>query len=333
MGVFKRGRYWWIGYSIDGQRFQESTKQTSKTIAEAILGQKRQSIIEGKFFPGKKNIIPITFNKLVEKFYEYTAVNNTPRTLAYHKDKLSKLCARYGSRYVNNITVADIEEYKATRLKEVQAVSLNHEIKVLKKLYNHAVEWNYIESNPFAKLKALQEEAPRLRYLSLDEIDLLLNNVTGTLRVIVNVALDTGMRKGEIFSLKWDDIDTNNLHIHLPKTKTGKARDIPITAELLQLLNTLPRKTEKVFNQESCNTSWRTLKKKTGINNLRFHDLRTTFASWMIMNGVDITTVARLLGHSDIQMTYERYAGLSPDHRRDAIENLHQFYNNHKRPE
>ena len=145
------------------------------------------------------------------------------------------------------------------------------------------------------------------------------------------------MRLDEILKLKWRDIDLANGYIHVEKAKGGKRRDIPLNYELTRLLKygiKLPN-TEYVFCDENgkafinINRSWKTAKRKAGIRNFRFHDLRHTYASYLVMGGVDLYTVSKLLGHSSIEVT-QRYAHLSPKHKKMAVELLSKVFAQHK---
>jgi integrase len=146
----------------------------------------------------------------------------------------------------------------------------------------------------------------------------------------VITALNTGMRKSEIFHLTWDRVDLKNRIILLDKTKNGERREIHINGTLLNTFSGIIRrldckfvfynpKTLKPF--DNVKRSFGTALRKSHILDFHFHDLRHTFASWLVMAGVDLTTVKELLGHKDIKMTL-RYAHLAPAHIRKAVEIL-----------
>ena len=165
--------------------------------------------------------------------------------------------------------------------------------------------------------------------MELNEIDRLLRECSGHLNPIVIVALNTGMRRGEILNLKWENVDTNQRLIYIMGSKSGEKREIPINNLLLELLKRLRRssKSDYVFSHKDgspfgkVDKSFRSACKRAGIKDLRFHDLRHTFASHLVMSGVDLKTIQELLGHKSLEMTL-RYAHLSPDHKRKAVDNL-----------
>lgn len=150
------------------------------------------------------------------------------------------------------------------------------------------------------------------------------------------VALNTGMRKGEIFNLRKQDIDLDRKMIHISDSKNNESRDVPINDTIHRTLEAFvdgegdPKnyifvnpKTKKPY--DNVKKSFKTALKKVGIEDFTFHDLRHTFASHLVMNGVDLMTIKELLGHKDIKMTM-RYAHLSPDHKRLAVQKLESVY-------
>jgi integrase len=180
------------------------------------------------------------------------------------------------------------------------------------------------------KVKLLEENNRRMRYLSKEECQILIDACSSHLRPIVITALNTGMRGGEIFSLKWANVDLKHGFILLEKTKNGERREIPINETLRETLTGLTRRldlpyvfynpfTEKPYGdiKNAFNGACRRAK----IVDFVFHDLRHTFASHLVMRGVDITTVKDLLGHKTLTMTL-RYAHLAPSHKVNAVDIL-----------
>jgi integrase len=157
----------------------------------------------------------------------------------------------------------------------------------------------------------------------------------GHLKPIVITALNTGMCRGEILSLKWDNVDMKHGFILLDKTKNGELREIPINATLRATLEALPRRIDggHVFVNPVTGGPYGDIKtgfnracKKAGIKDFHFHDCRHTFASHLVMAGVDITTVKELLGHKTLTMTL-RYAHLAPSHKVRAVDVLDNTIN------
>jgi len=185
-----------------------------------------------------------------------------------------------------------------------------------------------MERSPFDKGKSLilKENNKRLRFLTEDEILRLLDECPEYLKRIVVCALNTGMRRGEILNLKWDQI--RNGFIYLRKTKTNEAREIPVNATLEALFKTIRKeqhfKSEYVFTDpqgrklNSTKKGFKAALRRAGIEDFRFHDLRHTFASHLVMRGASLKEVQEILGHKTMTMTL-RYAHLSQEHKKKAV--------------
>ena len=136
------------------------------------------------------------------------------------------------------------------------------------------------------------------------------------------------MRKKEILNLKWEDIDFKRKMIYLSDTKTNEKREIPISSLLMKVLLDIKKRKNGIYIFSNNGSPYIDIRKsfkraleKAKIENFRFHDLRHTFASQLVMSGVDLKTVQELLGHKSIEMTM-RYSHLSPDHKRTAVERM-----------
>lgn len=154
-------------------------------------------------------------------------------------------------------------------------------------------------------------------------------NYCGYLEPLVILAINTGMRRGEIFGLEWQHVDLANgyLTIIASNSKSGQGRHIPLNNEAkITLSNWLADTDDSGFVFKGSNSkpltdikrTWNTLLTEAKIDNFRFHDLRHHFASKLVMAGVDLNTVRELMGHSDLKMTL-RYAHLAPEHKAAAV--------------
>jgi len=227
---------------------------------------------------------------------------------------------------LREISSLAIEEYKAERLKAVKAATVNRELNCLKHMFTKAQDWNMTATNPTRGVKLLRKENSRIRFLSKEECLRLYRACSKHLRPIVLIALHTGMRRGEILNLKWEDIDFDRRLIYIRQTKSGESREIPMSDVVLSTLSRLEATGEYVFSKDGdrrrdLRTGFANALKRAGITDFRFHDLRHTFASHLVMSGVDLLTVKELLGHKTIDMTL-RYSHLSPSHKRKAMESL-----------
>lgn len=246
-----------------------------------------------------------------------------------------------------------------------KASTVNRKIGSISGVFSRAVEWEYIGTHPLAKLKQLKVDSLGLvRYLDTDEAkrlrealdtrqdeiraeresanqwradrgkqqmqSLLQLPFTDHLKPMVLVSLNTGMRRGELFDLKWSAVNfsTNTITATGDTTKTNDTRHIPMNKETVSVLEHWKKQAGKsryVFpNQEGgrledVKSAWLRLLERAKIDGFRWHDMRHDFASRLVMAGVPLNTVRDLLGHSDIKMTL-RYAHLAPGTKAAAVE-------------
>ena len=284
-------------------------------------------------------------------------------------DRIRSCFAEHLDKKLGEFTPWQIEKYRTARLKEgVTAGTVNKDVAALKAALRRAADWGILKSHPLAKVKPLKEDrSVRVRFLSEDEEARLRAALDGReesirqgrdnanawraerrykllpdlravpfadrLKPLVLLSLNTGIRRGGAFNLRWPDADLNRrqLTIEGRGAKTTQTRHIPLNSEALQILrewkSQAKRSSGYVFPSsgggrlDHVNTSWRNLLKAAGIKGFRWHDLRHTFASKLVMAGVDLNTVRELLGHSDLTMTL-RYAHLAPKVKADAVEKL-----------
>ena len=199
-------------------------------------------------------------------------------------------------------------------------------------MFNRAIDWNYLDSNPAKKVKLFSEtENLRERILSFDDEEALIGVASGHLRSMIIVGLNTGMRRNEILKLKWEQVDFVMMLVKVENTKSGKPRIIPVNRRLFIELDGLKRKngiSSFVFLNPKTGLPFTDVKKafhsavkQAKIGSLRFHDLRHTFASRLVAAGVDLITVKELLGHHSVRVT-ERYTHSQPAQKREAVDCL-----------
>jgi integrase len=337
-GIYKRGNIWWIRYAgLDGRVIQESSGSTKFKEAEALLFQRKQMIREGKQPPSIKKIATFTFNQLAD---EYLKWSERQRSFKSKKDFMNRLREYFGNLPLRQFTTMAVEQYQTEKSnKGNKPATVNRHIATLKHMFSKAVQWEMVENHVAEKVrqvKLLEENNKRLRYLSKEECHALLNACEQHLKPIVSMAMNTGMRKGEILNLKWENVDVKNGFILLDKTKNGERREIPINPTLAATLGTLIRRLDVPYvfynpatgkPYDNVKKSFNAALKRAGIVDFKFHDLRHTFASQLVMAGIDLTTVRELLGHKSLAMTL-RYAHLAPSHKVNAVNILDSALNN-----
>ena len=334
MGVFQKNNNYWIDYYVNGRRMREKIG-TSKKLAETVLRKRKVEIAENRHLDIKKNA-KIKFEDFAITFLNLHSKLNKK---SWRRDEglIKNLSGFLKGKYLYEITPMLIEQYKVERRKQVSKArkkkiapaTVNRELACLKCIFNKAIEWGKIEDNPVRKVKLFKEDNCIVRHLEKEEIGRLINACCDHLKPIVILALNTGMRKGEILGLKWKNIDIQNNIIYLIETKNGKMREVPINDVAKHCLISVRKNpiSSYVFCKKNgspyskVNRAFFTALKKAGIINFRFHDLRHTYASQLVMLGIDIRTVQELMGHRSIEMTL-RYAHLSPSHKKHAVDVL-----------
>lgn len=270
----------------------------------------------------------------------------------------------FGNLSLRDITPLLIEKWRSKKLsRKIKPATVNRDIAVLKAMLMKAVEWGFIGNNPLAAFKpAAVDKSAKVRYLDRDEITRLRtvlderetkliearknanqwrhergypelpSDPLDYMKSLVLLSVNTGLRRGEILSLQWDNIDLNRkvLTVVGETAKSGKTRHIPLNIEALSILRQWKDRASSddlVFSGKqgerlkNVKRAWIRILKLAKIKKFRWHDLRHHFASRLVMAGVDLNTVRELLGHADITMTL-RYAHLAPEHKARAVEKL-----------
>ncbi len=329
--IRKRGNAYQIDYFDPGsKRIRKSFRK--KKDAEAELGKRVSLMAEGRYLDVKKEsktILKEVLAKYEENYKNQSSYQSAKRFFVKDiRDYFGDNTLLANIRYMDLETFRNQLKEKLTVKKTIRKdASVNRVISCLRHIFNKAVEWEMIEQSPFSKGRSLllKENNKRLRFLNDDEITNLLDACNEDLRDIVECALNTGMRKGEILGLKWDQI--RNGFIYLDKTKTNESRQILINDTLDNLFKHIRKKqhltSKYVFTYQgrridSVKTSFNAAVKRAGIVDFRFHDLRHTFASQVLLRGGDLKDIQELLGHKTMTMTL-RYAHLTQERKKQAV--------------
>ncbi|HYV18371.1 MAG TPA: site-specific integrase [Verrucomicrobiae bacterium] len=325
MAIFYRDGSWWIDYRINGRRGPRKREKIgpSKQLARTVLQKRKVEIAEGKFLD-RRLIDRTTFKEFSEQFLRvHSAVKRSKDRDDYIVARFSE---RWGPRLLSDVTSQHIEAWRAERSEQVSHGTVNRELECLKTLFGKAVEWGKLTDSPARGIRKFRLNNQRKRYITQGQFESLLAKCSDNLKPIVLVARHTGLRRGEILSLRWTDVDLRNRLIYVRESKNGEAREVPLNASVRSTLRSLPRQigSERVFAITHVQKSFARACKAAGIEDFTFHDLRHTFASHLVMSGVDLNTVRDLLGHKSLAMTL-RYAHLSPAHRTEAVEVLDRY--------
>jgi integrase len=322
---------------------RRNIKRTAETKGEARnLLNKLLAALEDK---GVETIEQdkLTFRDLAEKYSEFkvkpaeyrgdikVAGLRSVRTVAI---RVAVLVDYFGSMKVRGITLGEIERFKAARLAtptqsggDRSIATVNREVEVLRSMMRYARNNEWIDSSPFENAStpiiSKAHEQQRVRVLSRDEESRILKACADDtprphLRPLVIAAIDSGCRAGELLKMTWGDVDLRARVIRLRPltTKSLKSREVPISNRLaieLERLRNDASDDALVFGIKNFQRGWRALCKAAGIEErLTFHDLRHSFATRLVQAGFPLAEIARLLGHSTLQMTF-RYSNATPE--------------------
>lgn len=242
----------------------------------------------------------------------------------------------FRGKYIQDIGAEEVERHKAKRRAEISEftsrqitpATVNREVACLKTLFNKAAEWGRIEKSPIQRVKKFREPNLKERILSRDEARRLIAEAAPHIKPILVLARNTGMRKAEILSLKWENADFIKGFILIEESKSGKSRTIPMNALVFETLRGMEKHFDYIFfnprthgHVQDIKTGFKAACRRAKIKELMIHDLRHTAATWMVGAGVDLVTVSKILGHSSIQMTM-RYAHPTPENMRLAVSKL-----------
>jgi len=323
MAIYKRGAYWYIDFTFKGQRIRESIGPSRKG-AEKVIAKRKAEIAENKFLDVRKEPEPIKFYDFAKEYLQWVKPKRKKENYRRTVSLMKQLNKVFESRNLHEITQKELEDYQAHRREKVKPATVNREVALLKTMFTKAMEWGKVKDSPSKKVKLLKGEVKRVRYLMPSEIQHLLSNCTAHLKPIVIVALHTGMRKGELLNLKREQVNLEQGFITLIDTKNNERRDIPMDETVKMTLETMENKSCHFFTDKKgkplgdVKKGFAAALKRSGIEDFRFHDLRHTFASNLVMAGVDINVVGELLGHKTPTMT-KRYAHLSPVYKKKVV--------------
>jgi site-specific recombinase XerD len=334
-GIFERpagSGVWWASYcDAAGGRHRE--KAGRRSTALELYGRRKQEIREGRFIPPGRNSPRLTFAELAARVLTHKKVRLAPQSYASDRQRLTKLLPTLGALPAEAVTPARLEEtFRALRERGLCGSTVNRYRALLSSIFSFAALTGLVPSNPVTRVKGFRENENRIRFLNGEEEAAIRKRIREKCpdrEPELDLALYTGMRRGEQFTLKWEDVDFER-GILTVRGKTGR-RFVVMNAGARAALENMRGRAPLagIFvcpeTLRESQRDWRrwleTAAADAGVRNFHWHDLRHTFASRLVMASVDIRTVQLLLGHSSILMTM-RYSHLSPDHRQAAAEKI-----------
>jgi len=290
MALCKRGNIWWIDFCYKGRRYREGVGCNKKE-AEFVLAKRRAEVRENRFFDVRKESRE-KFDDMAKEYLRYSEVNKK----SFERDgrSIKKLSTHFEGKRLAEITPKMIEDYKIARSHQVKPATVNRELACLKHLFTIAIKWGKANSNPVKEVKLFREPLGRLRVLSREEEEKLLAASAPHIKPIIITALTTGMRRGEILNLTWEDVDFGTGFLTVGDTKNSETRQIPMSERLTRTIENVKRTSDYIFCKEdgtsygSIAKAFRMAVKRSGIRYCRFHDLRHTFKKEFIDDKVNM---------------------------------------------
>lgn len=330
LGIFERPKgsgVWWIRYADEfGDIHREKVGLRSRAIE--VYQQRKTEIRHGKFEPDNIRRRSHNLREILEDRRQNV---KGLRSFQDENHRIDFWIQELGERPVRTARSGEIEAVRnRMKAEEYKTASINRYLATLRAAFYQAIRNGKAETNPFDQLRLEKENNKRIRWLSDEEQTLLFKVLPQQYHPLVRVALHTGLRKTEQLSLTWADVDFRAKIITVRQSKSGEPRLIPMNSILEETLRKIPQRIDNAFvfpgikpgeRQNDLPKGWERFLAQAKIADFHWHDLRHTFASRLVMKGVDLYKVMKLLGHHDFKMT-ERYAHLPPKYLKEAVDVL-----------
>ncbi|SFH01845.1 Site-specific recombinase XerD [Methylobacterium gossipiicola] len=330
--VYRRGDVWWVRFRMGGAHIRRSAKTSKKSEAQALLAK----LMEEHAQAARGEVLPRhLLTEAIERFFEEVRLKTgTIETYRYNARTLTRIL---GPLHLDEIDRRVIAEFVTIRKRtEVADATIRRDLAFLGSVFTMAERWGWVVTSPVTKAvkKALKESRPRTRYLTRDEFVRLHDAASASLKPILVLAVETGLRKEELLSLTMTSIDLRRRELHLEVTKSGRPRLVPLSrAALVVIREMLEQRSRPRSPYLLCRSDGRRVGdprkafegacERAKIKDFRWHDLRHTFASWWVQDGGDLYRLSRILGHATLQMT-ARYGHLRTDDLHEEIERVAQ---------
>lgn len=350
-GVFERDGTWWISWCCtEGHRHRQRIGPHGLAVQEH--GARRKEVEKAQrlglpYCPEverKRRLAErrkrVPFKEIAQDFLDYARAQKRDQN---DGQRMTRLLATFGTKAPAEITPQDVEAYKAALAARVSPATVNRDLALLKATFNRALKAGKVEGNPVKAVPLFKENNARTRCLTDEEEARLSEALPDYLKPFLTVALNTGMRWGELARLTWADVDFYTGTLHVGESKSGEGRRIPMNRVVRETLQGVRRdQIQRARDQadgereilsplvfcapqggvlRNFGRDWYPALRKAEIPDFRWHDTRHTAASRLVMAGVDLYTVKEILGHKTLAMT-ARYSHLSPGHQRHALERL-----------
>jgi site-specific recombinase XerD len=325
-GVFEKvpgSGEWWIRYNDSNGRYRRE-KAGTKSVAIKLVDKRRTQALEGKKLPEKLRRATVSFAEIAKDALTYS--KSTKLSYRHDAGRMETLLGWFRECPAEAITAKDIE--RRFEQKKWSPATINRHRALLSLTYRLAIRNDKVKENPARLVQHRLEDNARTRFLSAEEETKLRTAIEAACLehlAELELALNTGLRLSEQYGLSWRDVSITRRTLTIQRSKNGATRHVPLNQAALRAFETLQAQANG--SQLVCgglNTPRRWFDpavKAAGLQSFTWHCLRHTFASRLVMAGVDIRTVQELMGHKTIGMTV-RYSHLAPKHTLAAVERL-----------
>ena len=334
--IYKRGKHYVLDFNdLEGRRHRRVVKTNEKRIAEEALYSVLNKIAKAEWDCGAAESPKIGFSDFAKKIWWPRVRPTLGATTAERWSGIVRNHLRpFFGCSLRAIELGMIEKFVAARLEAgANPATANREVHVLRHILRRAMVWKddagvaYLKNYPLQNWKPQQESSGQTRFLDQDEISALLiacrKSRCRNLEPFVRLALNTGLRRGEILALTRKDVDWNSHTATITHSKNGEVGHVPLNSEAMAALRALPIRLDGKFfdyaEPDTISAAFRLAAAHTGIEGASVHTLRHTFASWHAMSGAQQRSLQGLLRHKSAKMT-ARYAHLSDAHLRAAVD-------------
>lgn len=314
MTIYQKNGKYYCRFQINGERHHylcsgASSVKEAKAIENAFKYKVQQQ--QNGVIP-KEEVNKVRLKQLRDNYLEYSRLNR-----AVYKQDIGRIKIIFEffkeNTEAKNIVRKDIEEFKSWLLNQGRSKkTVNLYLGICRKMYNLAIDNEWIEKNLFSKNVEFKLEPRKLKILADDSQEVLEKASTSDFLPIITVALNSALRRGNIIDLKWEDINLDTRVIEITKNKGNKHIKLPINDTLYKLFSEMDRTSEYVFtnpetgrkwNTTAFNKAWRKIREKAGLQDLRFHGLRHTVGTRLARKNVPIPVIKKIMAHSDIKTT------------------------------
>lgn len=324
---------WYVIWTNNG-RTNVKAVSTRKQDALDFEVEVRRAIRMQMLLPHQES--NIDWMDAVKNFDDWMKMSTIKKSTSKMYDScIKRLTEAFKGKCLQDITMQEVLAYQKWRLTNLKPATVNREIATLKRIYSLHCDWNSAQKAPrlhltnqdMVRVKLIPENNLKTRFWSQNECKLLIDSCSNDrIRIVLRIALMTGLRLGNILHLTWDQIADNAIVIPPTQTKSKRIIRLPIPQSLsLELKKYKLSSGTKhfLFSKEGTANwfypAWYQVTAAAGLEDIVFHEARHTYASHFLMNGGDLATLSELMDHSNINITKQRYGHLSQEHKVDAV--------------